>query len=152
MDPNNPVVKLCVEGMRAEGEGRPEAARGLYERAWTEGMDDFEACVAAHYLARQQPGAEETFRWNREALERADAATAAGNGRVEAFYPSLLLNMGKSREDVGDPAGAGRCYELAAGKVVALPEDGYGSLVRRGIEGGLGRLGLAQPENRPSPP
>jgi len=65
--------------------------------------DAFEASVAAHYLARQQPSAEETFRWNKEALERADAA---GDGRIEAFYPSLYLNMGKSHEDLGDLGGA----------------------------------------------
>ncbi len=27
VDTNNPVVKLCVEGMQAEGNGRPEDAR-----------------------------------------------------------------------------------------------------------------------------
>lgn len=141
MDENNPVVKLCAEGMQAEGEGRPEVARELYERAWAMSKDGFEASAAAHYLARRQPSAEEAFRWNKEALERADAAVAAADERVEGFYPSLYLNMGKSHEDLGDLGGARRCYETAAKKAEDLPDDGYGTLVRRGIKGGLSRIG-----------
>ena len=141
MDENNPVVKLCARGMQAEGEGRPEAARELYERAWIESRDNFEAAAAAHYLARQQPSAEETFRWNDEALKRADAAGAADDERVEVFYPSLYLNMGKSHEDLGDLDAARRSYETAAKKAEDLSDDGYGNLMRRGIEGGLGRIG-----------
>ena len=140
MDPNNPVVKLCAEGMRAEGEGKPEAAREPSERAWEESEDDFDACAAARYLAGQQPSAEETFRWNEEALECA----AAGDERVKGFYPSLYPNMGKSHEDPGDPDGVRRCYELAAEKVNALTDEGYGGLVRRGINTGLGRIRRAR--------
>lgn len=141
MDPDNLVVKLCAEGMRAEGEGKPEYARELYERALAGSNDDFEACVAAHYLARQQPNTDETFHWNKEALERADAAGAAGDGRIEGFYPSLYLNMGKSHEDLGDADGARRCYETAAKKARNLPDGGYRNLVQRGACSGLGRIG-----------
>ena len=141
MDENNPVVKACAEGMQAEGEGRPEAARELYERAWVESIDNFEASAAAHYLARQQPSAEETFRWNEEALKHASSAGTAGDERVKVFYPSLYLNMGKSHEDLGDLDAARRCYETAAKKAEDLPTNGYGNLVRRGVEGGLDRIG-----------
>ncbi len=109
--------------MQAEGEGRPD-------EAWTQSKDDVEACVAAHYLARQQPSVEDTFRWNEEALERANIAA---DERVRDFYPSFYLNMGKSHEDFGDLDGARRCYETAAKKAEGIPDDGYGTLVRRGI-------------------
>ena len=36
MDPNNPVVKLLVEGMGAESQGRGVDARVLFERAWAD--------------------------------------------------------------------------------------------------------------------
>jgi hypothetical protein len=52
MDPNNPIVKLCAEGMRAEGDGRFDDARDLFMQAWSASQDDYEACVAAHYVAR----------------------------------------------------------------------------------------------------
>jgi len=48
MDPENPVVRLCVKGMQAESEGRAEAARALFRQAWDARGDDYEACVAAH--------------------------------------------------------------------------------------------------------
>ena len=73
MDTANPVLGLCQDGMRAEAEGRRADARKLFERAWAAATDDYDACVAAHYLARQQDHPEEVLRWNREALDRADA-------------------------------------------------------------------------------
>ncbi len=152
MDPNNPVVKLCTEGMRAEGEGRPDAARELYEQAWSRSTDDFEASAAAHYLARQQPNVGETSHWNGVALERADDAVAAGDEGVRGFYPSLYANMGKSHEDLGDADEARRCYEQAAKTAEDLPDDGYGNMVRRGIQNGLGRTGSAYPEGPTSLP
>jgi len=35
MDASNPVVKLCADGMTAEGEGRRDDARRLFAHAWT---------------------------------------------------------------------------------------------------------------------
>ena len=52
MDPNNPVVQLCAQGMRAESEGRNTDARALFQQAWETATDDYGACVAAHYIAR----------------------------------------------------------------------------------------------------
>lgn len=111
MDLNNPVVKLCVEGTRAEFEGRIEDARTLYMQAWAAARDDYEACVAAHYLARRQESPQARLHWNREALVR---AAAVGDERVRSFYPSLYLNMGHAYEALGDLAEARRYYQLAA--------------------------------------
>ncbi len=110
MDLDNPVVKLCVLGTQAEFAGRPADARALYWQAWELAGDDFEACVAAHYVARFQPTAEQTLHWNREALKYADAAAAE---RVKDFYPSLYLNLGRSYEQLGDQAAAQCFYALA---------------------------------------
>jgi tetratricopeptide (TPR) repeat protein len=137
MDPDNPIVKLCLEGMRAEGQGRYDDARALFTQAWEASTDDFDACVAAHYLARRQESPEDTLYWNQEALNRADAV---GDERVRAFYPSLYLNMGYSYEKLGNRAEASRYYELAAGRIVDLPEGAYADLVRGGIAEGLKRI------------
>ncbi len=112
MDLDNPVIKLCAEGTRAQFEGRIEAARTLYVQAWEAARDDYEACVAAHYVARHQERHQDTLHWNREALARAEAV---GDERVKSFYPSLYLNMGQSYEALGDRAEASRYYGLAAG-------------------------------------
>jgi tetratricopeptide (TPR) repeat protein len=136
MDPNTPVVKLCAEGMQAEAQGKNEAARRLFTQAWEASQDDYEACVAAHYLARQQTTPQDVLRWNREALQRAEAAD---DERVQTFYPSLYLNMGYSYEVLGDRAEALRYYKLAEARVAGLPEGSYGDVVRDGIARGLQR-------------
>ncbi len=48
----------------AEGQGRFAAARDLFARVWAESTDDYEACIAAHYLARHQGSPQDTLRGN----------------------------------------------------------------------------------------
>jgi len=137
MDPENPVVKLCAQGMEAELAGRPVEARDLFTRAWEARTDDYDACVAAHFVARHQATPEETLRWNEEALTR---ARAVADGRVHGFYPSLYLNLGHSHEQLGRLDDARRFYELAAASATDLPPDPYGDTVRDGIARGRERV------------
>jgi hypothetical protein len=71
MDISNPVIQLCIEGTRAEFEHRSEDARAYYQQAWEAHTDDYEACIAAHYLARFQENPKESLRWNQIALKHA---------------------------------------------------------------------------------
>lgn len=137
MDPDNPIVKLCVEGMKAESAGRHDEARTLFAQAWDAHSDDWEACIAAHYLARHQPTPEDTLRWNQEALDRANAVA---DDRIDGFYPSLYLNLGHSHEQLGNLDEARRYYDLAAAEAADLPGDRYGGVVRQGIENGRKRV------------
>ncbi len=136
MDPDNPVVKLCAMGMAAEGEGRRADAKRLFEQAWDESRDDFEACIAAHYVARHQATPEATFEWNERALH---CAEAVGDGRAHDFFPSLYLNYAHSLEQLGRTAEAYRHYELAEARLGDLPAGGYTELVRSGVTAGLRR-------------
>lgn len=111
MELENPVIKLCIEGTRAEFEGRTELASALYQQAWEASRDDYEACVAAHYVARFQANPEDILFWNQESLDRAKKVNDA---RVIDFYPSLYLNLGHSYELLGDQPEAQRYYNLAA--------------------------------------
>jgi hypothetical protein len=129
----NPVVQLCAQGMMT---GDP----ALFEQAWDARVDDFDACVAAHYLARHQTDPRIALEWNLRALEHADAA---GPERVRGFYPSLHLNLAKSYEDTGDLTAAGRHYELAGKAARALPDDGYSAMIRRGVGSGRARVAAA---------
>jgi tetratricopeptide (TPR) repeat protein len=138
MDPANPIVKLCVEGMRAETEGRIDEARLLFIQAWEESKNDYDACIAAHYVARHQKTPEEILRWNQESLDRADALN---DERMQDFYPSLYLNLGKAHEDLGNREMARKYYELAAARMNGLPAGRYGDVVRDGIKRGLQRVG-----------
>ena len=141
MDPNNPVVKLCVAGMQAEMEGNFDQARTLFTQAWSASCNDFEACIAAHYLARHQESAAETLKWNQEALKRADAD---GGERVREFYPSLYLNLGHSHEVLGNREEARKYYDMGAEKVDGLTRGRYGAAVREAIAKGRERMDLKE--------
>lgn len=110
MDINNLVIKLCIAGTRAEFEGRSDDARRLYQQAWEASQNDYEACIAAHYMARFQTMPEVRLRWNQEALDRANRVE---DESVEEFYPSLYLNLGRSHELLGNRAEAQIYYDLA---------------------------------------
>ena len=111
MDIDNPIVKLCIAGTQAEFAGRMDEACAAYRQAWETAGDDYEACIAAHYMARCQESPDKILHWNQVALQR---AAAAGKERVKEFYPSLYLNMGSSYERLGDMEEAQRYYGLAA--------------------------------------
>lgn len=127
IDLDNPVVQLCIDGTRAEFDGRPDAAEARYRQAWDAAQDDYAACIAAHYLARVQTTPADSFHWNREALRRAEAV---GDERVQAFLPSLYLSMGFACEQIGDLQEAQRYYRLAA--ALGYPhQDGATAHARR---------------------
>lgn len=111
MEITNPVIQLCMDGSRAEFEHRLEDAKSLYQQAWEAHTDDYEACIAAHYVARFQDSAEESLRWNQIALEHANRVN---DDRVKEFYPSLYLSLGRAYELIGNQAEAQRYYDLAA--------------------------------------
>jgi len=137
LDPGNPVVKLCAAGMQAESAGRFDEARALFTQAWEMAKNDYEACVAAHFLARQQDTSKDTLQWNQEALKRAEAV---GDESVQSFYPSLYLNLGHSHEVLGNQAEAKRYYELAAEQITDLPAGRYSDVIKDGIARGRERI------------
>jgi hypothetical protein len=111
LDLANPVIKLCLAGTQAQFEGRAEAAGALFWQAWQVVTDDYEACVAAHYVAGCQATPEATLQWHQEALDRADQADPK---QVKSFYPSLYVNLGRAHEVLGHEAEARHYYALAA--------------------------------------
>jgi hypothetical protein len=75
IDPANRVVALCAEGMAIEGS--PADAMRLFEQAWALRTDDFEAAVAAHFVARHQPTPADT-----RGEARGDASRSASRRRL----------------------------------------------------------------------
>nr|WSY52037.1 hypothetical protein OG999_19155 [Streptomyces sp. NBC_00886] len=142
MDPNNPVVRLCSQGMQAEAEGRDADARSLFKQAWEIAADDYEACVAAHYLARHQPTPQQTLHWNQECLNRADLV---GDDRVKGFYASLHMNMAKAYGDLDEPGKACEHFELAAAHIDEVPPGQYADWTRVAIVEGLRSTGTVRP-------
>ena len=137
MDPNNPIVKLCAQGMEAESTGDLAGAKAFFEQAWDRASDDWEKCVAAHYLARHQSTPEATLQWNEECLRHADLV---GDDSVAGFYPSLYLNIGHSHEVLGKKQQAIDAYRCAEGLLDSLPPGPYADMVRDGVTRGLARV------------
>ena len=127
-DVSNPVVALCVAGVQVEG--TPAEALALYDQAWAARTDDFDAAIAAHYVARLQLSAALTLHWNEVALHHADALH---DDRLNSLLPSLCLNLAESYRIAGRDADARAVAQRAHDAVDALPAGGYADMVRGGI-------------------
>jgi hypothetical protein len=111
METGNPIIKLCIAGTQAEFQHQIEEAKALYLKACQIQTNDYEACIAAHYMASHQKDPKIEFEWNQKALEYAGVCP---EGLVNEFFPSLYVNMGKSFERLGDPISAQMYYDKAS--------------------------------------
>lgn len=100
--PAEPRLRLLLErGRLHNSAGEPEAARPLFAQAWEAarraGEDGF-AVDAAHMLAIVGQG-DDGLRWNRSALELAEASA---DPRARRWRASLHNNLGWTRHDRGE--------------------------------------------------
>ncbi len=110
-DPNNPVVKLCIQGMDLEAKSRPEEAYELFLQAWNEATTDFEKFIAAHFVARHQKNIPHKLKWIETTLQ---LALKINDDAVNGTFPSLYLNIAKCYEDLSDVGNSKKNYELAS--------------------------------------
>jgi hypothetical protein len=137
IDPTNRVVALCAEGMAREGV--PAEAMRLFEEAWALRSDDFEAAIAAHFVARHQPTAADTLHWNALAVHHAELVL---DRRAEGFLASLYLNLADAHEKVGEREAAVSAVKRAAVYLDLLAAGGYREFVASGIRRLAERLGV----------
>src|SRR5690349_18290061 len=107
--PNNPIIKLCLQGMTLEEQGKAEEASRLFLQAWNEATNDFEKFTAAYYVARHQKNVPDQLQCLETALQ---LALKINDEAVKAALPSLYLNISKCFEDLSDPDKAKKNYEL----------------------------------------
>ena len=135
IDSTNAVVALCAAGMAIEGD--VPAARRLFEQAWEVRRDDYDASIAAHYLARHQTTVEDRLAWNIRAARHAEVVA---DDRARELKASLYLNLADAYLAVGDSAEARSAIARASESLDDLPVDGYRDFVKRGIDGLVRRL------------
>ena len=139
-NPNNNVVKLCLQGMGMEEKDKPEEASKLFLQAWNEATNDFEKFTAAHYVARHQKRITDKLKWDETSLQ---LALKINDATIKGAYPSLYLNIAKCYEDLCDRDNAKANYLLALSFENSLPDDGYGQMIRSGIRKGLERIAIS---------
>lgn len=135
------------QGIELSQRGERDDVRQLFAQVWSdiggENGDPFHRCAIAHSMADVQDDVQEELIWDLRALAAADRvtderATRAGVlSPVAAFYPSLHLNLGECYRKIGDLDRAREHLKRGLDAVVSLGDDGYGQL----IKGGLERLG-----------
>ena len=111
MDLNRPAIALCFEGTQLEFQKRIDEARQRYATAWDCAADDYEKCVAAHYVGHLAQTPAEALFWHQTALKHANRANPLLD---ESFLPSLYVNLGHAYEQTGDATQAKHFYDLAA--------------------------------------
>jgi len=137
IDPENPIVRVLADAAAREAT-EPDAAAAAYRRAWDLATDDYERCMAAHYLARIQVSEDDRYRWNAVALEK---ALAVADGRADGFLASLRLNLGRSLEDLGRMDEARAEYGAARDAARELPEGAYRSTIEEALDRAGRRVG-----------
>jgi lipopolysaccharide biosynthesis regulator YciM len=109
LDLSSRTAQLCMAGTQAEFDRRLDDARDLFSQAWDAATDDYEASMAAHYVAHLEPDEAAALEWDLEALRRARL-----DERTSEFLPSLYVSLGGSYERIGDAAHAREYFDLAA--------------------------------------
>lgn len=138
------------EGIGLRQRGERDAARLLFAAVWKEigpDGDAFHRCALAHSMADVQDDVHEELVWDLRALQAADSVTderarqAGLNGPVSGFYPSLHLNLGEVYRKLGELDRARDHLEQGRAAVGALGDDGYGKMIKNGLDRLADRLG-----------
>ncbi|MFE2293105.1 hypothetical protein [Streptomyces sp. NPDC059452] len=123
--------------------GDREEARNRFGLLWTELGADGDAlhrCTLAHYLADTQDDPGDELAWDLRALTAAEGLSGErpdghrDSRAVQAFYPSLHLNLAADYLKLQRPDAARIHLRQARDAADVLDDDGYGGGVRAAIE------------------
>lgn len=120
--------------------------------------DPFYRCTIAHYLADLYESPAESLVWDIRALDAADALTEQrvqnhhASLRVDAFYPSLHLNLADDFRRLAAFQAASHHIVQATAHVSALPDDAYGDMIRTAIRDVTTAIAAHDTAPRPSHP
>jgi hypothetical protein len=140
----DPTLIRIGEAVQLSHQDERDAARAMFTEIWDEmggeHADPLQRCTLAHAMADVQDDVHEELVWDRRALAAAglltDARLAeAGVGLpVAGLYPSLHLNLCECYRKLGDLGRAREHLRLAQATIGALGDDGYGRLIKGGLE------------------
>jgi len=132
------------EAVQLSHQGERETARLLFAEIWDEiggeQGDPLHRCTLAHAMADVQDDVREELLWDQRALAAADLLTDARVAQagvslpVAGLYPSLHLNLSECHRKLGDLERARDHLRHAQATIDALGDDGYGQMIRNGLE------------------
>jgi rifampin ADP-ribosylating transferase len=108
--PFNNIVKLCLQGMMKEEQGKPEEARKIFLQSWDEATNDFEKFLSAHYVARHQKTVSDKLKWLETSLQ---FAIKVNDNTVKSAFSALYSNIAKCYEDLNDALKAKEYTDLS---------------------------------------
>src|SRR5215204_4094497 len=109
-NPNNNIIKLCIQAMGLEEKGKLEEASKIFLQAWNEATNDFEKFIAAYYVARHQQNVPDKLKWLETTLQ---FALKINDPSVNGALPGVYSNIAKCYKDLNDSVNAKKNYELA---------------------------------------
>lgn len=123
--------------------GRTELLRLWQE--WSERDASLQRCTIAHFLADTEDDLAAELAWDLLALEAATGSKDERNGdavdpALASFLPSLHLNVGDAYRRLNEPQRARRHVDSGFERAGLLEDNGYGNMVRMGLERLRGRL------------
>ncbi|MDG4810061.1 hypothetical protein O7634_25190 [Micromonospora sp. WMMD1120] len=139
----DPTMTRIIDAVRLGQTGDAARARDVLTDLWAEigpTGDALHRCTLAHHVADLQDSAEAELLWDERALAAVtdltdDRAREHHHAlRVRDFLPSLHLNLADVHRRLGHTTAAHAHLDTARGLVGHLPADGYGDLVRAGIQ------------------
>ncbi|NGO06286.1 hypothetical protein G5C60_00945 [Streptomyces sp. HC44] len=140
----DPTIIRIGQAVQLGHSGEREAARRRFAEIWDEiggeHGDPLQRCTLAHAMADVQDDVHEELIWDQRALAAADLITDARVAQagvslpVAGLYPSLHLNLSECYRKLGDLDRAREHLQRAQETIGALGDDGYGQLIRDGLE------------------
>ena len=143
---DDPMLARISDALGLYNSGRRADAREAFAQLWAEASegDPFHQCVLAHYMADAQDEPADELEWDRKALAAADRISRerpdAASLTILSLYPSLHLNLADVLYRLGRIDEARKHVNLAQQGTGALAHDGYGQMIRAGIERLTARL------------
>jgi len=151
-DASDPIMGQIGAAIGLSQSGELAAARERFAAIWdtvSSDGDPFHRCTLAHYAADVQLSTEDELMWDLRALAAAEeitderaqqyhhSLTAAG------LYPSLHLNLAQDYQKLGDLPHAREHLAAAQSCAGTLADDGYGNMIKSGIDRLADELGTA---------
>jgi hypothetical protein len=139
---SDPIMSEITAAIAVLQGGDRSGGRRRLEAVWSriaDAPEPFHECVLSHYMADAQDVLADELAWDIRSLDAALRCTAEVQFdrqafSIAAFMPSIYLNLSDDYFRLGDFARA-RAHLASAREVIGvLADDGYGKLIRGGLE------------------